>query len=322
MAELDLSHYSTAPLFNTKAVVQETGVTAATLRAWERRYGVPEPDRTGSNYRLYSERDIALIRWLRERVDSGISISQAVELYRRASAGQDMPTTLLGASPRREVGQPHDMPSSRTRLIEAFKSFDERQADLLLNQLFALYPIEDVLTEILQPVMIEVGEQWHSGVVSVPVEHFSTAYVERKVMALINAQPYHADAPLVITGCAPHEQHELGVLLLSFFLRRNGLRVVYLGQNVPAVDLRAVLETLRPAMLALSAMTEESAAALQPIGEMIAHLPVPRPLFAVGGGAFFQSPHLLEMLHAVSLGNDAQHAADEALRHIRRPSSG
>nr|MBA3534101.1 B12-binding domain-containing protein [Ardenticatenales bacterium] len=283
MADLDLSRYSTAPLFNTKAVVHETGVSAATLRAWERRYGVPLPDRTGSNYRLYSERDIALIRWLRERVEAGISISQSVKLYRRASKGQEMPALIPGdAQHPAAPEQSHDFVSAQTRLLTAFRAFDEPQAENLLGELFALYPLEDVISSVLHPVMVEIGEQWHRGEVSVQVEHFSTAYVERKVMALMSVQPFNREAPLVVAGCAPHEQHELGLLFFSFFLRRNGLRVLYLGQNVPLVDMRATLEILRPAMLALSAMSQESAEELQALAAEVAEMSPPRPLVVFG----------------------------------------
>src|SRR5438270_2726476 len=78
----DLEHYAATPLFNTKAVVQQTGVPAPTLRAWERRYDILSPERANNDYRLYSERDIATIHWLKERVDEGMSISQAIALFR------------------------------------------------------------------------------------------------------------------------------------------------------------------------------------------------------------------------------------------------
>src|ERR671929_2299579 len=75
-----LAQLSTSPIFNTKAVARETGVPADTFRAWERRYGVPRPQRTPGGHRLYSERDIAIIRWLRDRTDEGMNISHAVML--------------------------------------------------------------------------------------------------------------------------------------------------------------------------------------------------------------------------------------------------
>ena len=78
----ELERYSDYPLYNTKAVVQQTGIPAPTLRAWERRYTFLLPGRADNSYRRYSERDIAVIRWLKERVDSGMSISQAIALFR------------------------------------------------------------------------------------------------------------------------------------------------------------------------------------------------------------------------------------------------
>ena len=85
---LQLEHCSDRPLFNTKAVVQQTGIPAATLRAWERRYALFSPKRAENDYRLYTERDIVLLRWLRGRVEDGMSISQAIALYRHLNRGQ------------------------------------------------------------------------------------------------------------------------------------------------------------------------------------------------------------------------------------------
>ena len=77
-----LEHYADVPLFNTKAVAQQTGIAAPTLRAWERRYVILSPERAHNDYRLYSERDIVIIRWLKEHIDAGMSISQAIALFR------------------------------------------------------------------------------------------------------------------------------------------------------------------------------------------------------------------------------------------------
>src|SRR5260370_33274253 len=79
---IDLERYADNPIFNTKGVVKQTGVPAPTLRAWERRYDILSPERANNDYRLYSERDIATIHWLKKRVDEGMSISQAIALFR------------------------------------------------------------------------------------------------------------------------------------------------------------------------------------------------------------------------------------------------
>ena len=78
-----MTYSDKTPIYNLKAVVQETGLKADTLRAWERRYGVPAPQRTESGHRLYSEYDIEVLKWLIVRQEEGMSISRAIELLSR-----------------------------------------------------------------------------------------------------------------------------------------------------------------------------------------------------------------------------------------------
>src|SRR4051794_4451010 len=84
-------NYSDVPLYNIQAVAAATGVPSITLRSWERRYGIPEPKRDPKGYRLYSERDIAVTRWLKDRVKQGIGISRAVNMLRVLERGELAP---------------------------------------------------------------------------------------------------------------------------------------------------------------------------------------------------------------------------------------
>lgn len=322
MVELNLSTYSTMPLFNLKAVVQGTGVSATTLRAWERRYGILQPNRSGSNYRLYSERDIALIRWLKTHIEGGLSISQAIGLYYG-----NPPTDLIEPPPPSTNGYTSLIPlpyltSARAKLMEACLHFDEPQADTLLNQLFAHYSIENVLCEVMQPTLMSLGKLVLAGDINKTVGYFALEYARRKTMALLDAQPVNVDAPLVISGCAPREKHDLDILLFSLFLKSTGWRLLYLGQNVPLVDLRAALETLKPVMVVLSATTPFAALDLIPISRMVSELPSPRPLFGFSGYAFEQNPDLVaQMVNGIHLGDSnprmALHTAETYLqRHF------
>src|SRR5512144_3031414 len=81
---------STTPAFNLKVVLKETGIAADTLRAWERRYGLPLPQRSAGGHRLYSQRDIETIKWLIKRQAEGFSISHAVDLWKeQVASGAD-----------------------------------------------------------------------------------------------------------------------------------------------------------------------------------------------------------------------------------------
>src|SRR6476620_6848293 len=129
---------SAEPIYNTRAVVRRTGVPADTFRAWERRYGVPSPLRTAGNQRLYSERDIRIITWLREQTAVGLTISQAIHLMRSsknpAPAAQMLNTAPLDleveeilAGKRSET---HDLlATQRQRISDAFSRLDGQAAE-------------------------------------------------------------------------------------------------------------------------------------------------------------------------------------------------
>jgi len=75
---VSIAEYSTDPRYTIKVVSERTGVKPVTLRAWERRYDLIDPDRQDNNYRLYSERDIEIIRWIAHRLENDLTISNAV----------------------------------------------------------------------------------------------------------------------------------------------------------------------------------------------------------------------------------------------------
>ena len=85
-----MTSISQAPIYNLKAVLKETNLKPDVLRAWERRYELPAPQRTAGGHRLYSAYDIETVKWLRARQAEGLSISRAVDLWRdMVAAGRD-----------------------------------------------------------------------------------------------------------------------------------------------------------------------------------------------------------------------------------------
>src|SRR5512140_2703155 len=181
---------SQAPTYNLKAVLQETGVGADTLRAWERRYGVPMPQRTAGGHRLYSQRDIHLIRWLVARQAEGMSISRAVKRWNDLVVSGEDPL----AEPRVSIegwpgGATTNLDGVREQWLAACLRFDEGSSEHLLSQAFAIYPAETVVAQIVLRGLREVGDRWQSGQASVQQEHFVSGLVMRRLDALIAAAP-------------------------------------------------------------------------------------------------------------------------------------
>lgn len=292
---------STSPVFNTKAVARETGVPADTFRAWERRYGVPRPQRTAGGHRLYSEQDIAIIRWLRERTDEGVNISHAVMLLTDTldSSAADPALSSSSRAFHQLVGE----------LTQALTEFDQQRAERLLGEAFSLYPFEQVLLDLIQPSMVEVGERWHRGEINVAAEHFATQFIRRKLSSLMNVFEGTSHRSTIVVGCAPGELHDLGVLMLSLFLVRRGWNVVYLGAQVPMADLIETIKTMQPRMVCLSASTMETASELVAVGRALREA-TPEMLFGFGGRVFNTNPELCQMVPGTFLGRDARELVD------------
>lgn len=309
-----LAQFSDKPRYNTKAVAQETGVPADTFRAWERRYGVPRPQRTEGGHRLYSERDIATIRWLRDRTAEGLTISQAIALM---SDGSESNLSWLSTAVDTE---PHSWERLNSRFYAALTDFDSTRAEQILGEAFALYPLEEVFLKLVQPTMVEIGEQWHAGKLTVTAEHFATQFIRRKLAGLFNTYNITDGRGMVLIGCAPSESHDLGALMLAVFLVRHGWQVIYLGPEVPMKDLLDTVRQLQPDIVCLSASTTETATQLLEIGRAIGSLPPPTPHFGYGGRAFTLNPVLIQKMPGTFLGKDAQEAVDmvaDLLSHSR-----
>ncbi len=292
--------FDTEPIYNIKAVVQKTGIPADTVRAWERRYGVPQPQRTETGRRLYSEHDIAAIRWLRERTAVGMTISQAIQQLR--SLGDE---AFAPPAPERNQG-PRNPATLSDELLVALLAFDEVQASAIVGEAFALYRIEDVCLQIFSPVLIEIGERWHRKEATVAQEHFASHFIQRRLTSLIQAYAPVAGRGRIVTACAPDELHELGILMLSVFLVRHAWHVIYLGANVPIADLVQTCARLQPALVCVSAMNARTAQTLIAAVEAINQLPHPRPMVAFGGAPFNADVALRAQVHGQFLGVDAQ----------------
>jgi DNA-binding transcriptional MerR regulator len=306
-----LERYADAPVYNMKAMVQQTGVAAPTLRAWERRYAILSPQRTQHEYRLYSERDIAIIRWLKERVDAGMSISQAAALFRyleeehqRQEVSQP-PLQSEQQSHSREITHPapatYNMRLVQERLLAAFRGFDEATAGQLMSSILAISPIEQVCSDLIAPTLWEIGKLWEHGEVTVSVEHFASAFFHSLLTSLFHSMPANEANPLVIACCAPGEQHELGLLMLSLLLRRAGLRVTYLGQSIETAGLLQTIKQLAPALVCLSATMQSCLEAMIHLGQQVEELASPRPLLIFGGQLFERQADLAAQVPGVYL---------------------
>ena len=309
--------YSTTPTFNLKVVLKETGLAADTLRAWERRYGLPSPNRTAGGHRLYSQRDIETIKWLIKRQSEGLSISRAVDLWNEQTAsgvdplaGSGQPGSLAAlAMPVQYQAPDTTVDTLRTNWIEACMEFHESAAEQVLNQAFSMFPVEVVCLEVLQKGMSEIGERWYQNRANVQQEHFASALAMRRLDALLSASPVPTRNQTIVVGCPAEEWHTFTPLLLALLLRRRGLNVIYLGANVPSEQFTNAVKDLHVDLVVLVAQQLITAATLQRAALVLSNKKIP---VAFGGRIFSIHPQLPKSISGYFLG----HNLPEAIEHI------
>jgi MerR family transcriptional regulator, light-induced transcriptional regulator len=304
-------------VFNVKAVVHATGLTPDTLRAWERRYGIPQPQRSGGRHRLYSQSDIDLLKWLVARQREGLSIARAVDLWRQDQAeggGTRQQETVSG--PAAPAAESHATDDLRRDWISACRAFDESRAEAIVAHALALYPPETVCIEVLQRGLAEIGEAWFRGTASVHQEHFASELVRRRFDRLIAAAPAPTRPGRILIGCPPDEQHVVGTLLLVLILRWHGWDTVFLGANVPIPRLDEAVAAVRPGLVILSAQRLATASTLLAAAEACVRFGVP---VAFGGLIFNRVPSLREMIPGHFLGENFAEARLTVARLMTSP---
>ncbi|MBL0385801.1 MerR family transcriptional regulator [Tumebacillus sp. ITR2] len=270
-------------MYNIKSVSKLLDMPPVTIRAWERRYNVVSPIRSESGHRLYTEQDIEDLRWLKVQTEEkGVNISQAVKLLEKIrEQRQGVPKEPEHGEFR--VGESYE--SLRERLYEALTTFDVERANQLMSLAFSMFHFEDVFHDVLAPLLHRIGDEWENHKVTVAQEHFASLFVKQKFSQFFNVFGVNPAMPKVLAFCPSGEQHEIGLLLFTLFLRRHGVEVIYLGTNTPNEGLELLIERHHIEYASLS-LTDPKL--LPGVETMIATLQgvFPQLQFVLGGPGF------------------------------------
>ena len=294
-------------IYNMNAIVQKTGITANTLRAWERRYQLPMPTRSKGGQRQYSEEDVNTVKWLLARKNEGMGIRLAVDLWNEIKTEGGNPleemslaSAKLALSSDRDTKM-HSPEDYRQSWLNACLEFDGAKADRVIAEAFGIYDTQVVCLEILQDALVEIGTLWYEGKATVQQEHFASGLAVRKINALISANTDPTREERVVIATPPNEEHVISSLILTLFLRQSGYRVVNLGANVPIEGLKIMLSIIDPTLVVLSATHLGSLRGLLETANYLAEQETP---VAYGGRIFNEYAELQGKIPGEYLGYD------------------
>ena len=235
-------------------VAERLGVPPATLRTWDRRYGIGPSQRTSGGHRRYSEEDIRRVRVMARFIDRGVPAQTA------ARVASSMDTDRLRIET--EVDQPTEV-YAHAALVTAISSAALTLNPEALSRLYQLTLRERDLvgawTDVFCPALQLIGSQWGKGAIGVESEHLASELLVTELRALIAANRPPQLANAVVLAGADDEQHYLPLLALQAELYQRGVGASYLGPRTPSPALVELLHNQRPERVFLWASLERPA---------------------------------------------------------------
>lgn len=235
-------------MYTIKQAAARSGVPVQLLRAWERRYGVVEPTRASSGYRLYDEVAIARLRAMRTLMDEGWAPSTAAAHIREldgAAIAEILGRSAIDQGARRSASASGDPEQLSDAFVVSAGRLDESAVEQVLDDMFARGTFEQVTTDLVMPALVALGDGWAQGKLDVAAEHAASGAVQRRLgLAFMAAGVPDKGDNLVLVGMPPGARHDLGALAFATAARRAGVTVRFLGPDLPVEDwIEAVVRT-------------------------------------------------------------------------------
>jgi MerR family transcriptional regulator, light-induced transcriptional regulator len=237
--------YALQTMYTIKQAAARSGLSVPVVRAWERRYGVVHPARTPAGYRLYDDAAVDRLRTMQALIAHGWSPSTAAAALLAGTApAVELETEAEAEAGEREATASRDRSLAvdwsadlQTAFVEAARVIDANALEHILDDMFAMGSYEVVVERHILPALVELGDAWAAGRVSVAGEHAASHAVGRRLAGAYQAaaSSAHLDGA-VLVGLPPGARHELGALAFAVTARRAGLPVLYLGADLPIDD--------------------------------------------------------------------------------------
>lgn len=236
-------------LLDIEQVSQLTGLPAATLRNWEKRYGFPTPRRSTGGHRLFGVEDVDKIREVAALNNQGVKVSDAIG---RVLSGNPAPASVVDQQPVVDTLQ-----ESLDKVLRSLYIYDAISAEETMSRIGLRLKETDLLELVYPALLRKVGEDWENSRINIAQEHFAANYFRTQLLNYFKAGRLAKAGPKVLMSTPPGERHEGGLLILAAYLMLLGWQVVYLGADLPIEDLKQATETVCPDLVCISVVQEE-----------------------------------------------------------------
>lgn len=225
--------------FSIKNLEHLSGIKAHTIRIWEKRYNLFEPERTDTNIRLYNLENLQKLLNVTLLYNNGYKISKIASFSSQEITKNVHKLTINKNADDWSIG-----------LFKlAMINFDQRLFTKTFNDLLEQFSFSEVFKNVFVPLMNELGVLWQTNSISPSHEHFITSLVKQKIHAMcedLQQKSTRRTDRRFVLFLPDNEIHELGLLYLQYEVLNNGFQCVFLGQSVPIESLSNLVDIGEP----------------------------------------------------------------------------
>lgn len=243
--------------YTIRSAATKTGLSAHTIRAWERRYGALSPDRTETNRRLYEEEDLERLALLRVAVESGHSIGQVARLATEDLRRLAVPVPSEPSPPQVRI----DRQTAATYFRAAEQAIESLDPDGLSDAFRrggAALGVTTLVEDVVLPLMERVGRRWEEGSLTISQEHLASAVARTHLDQIRSSLSAPTFAPRLLVTTPVRQIHEIGALAVAIVAAMQGWHVTYLGPNLPADDIASAVRLSGARAIGLSLVYPEN----------------------------------------------------------------
>ena len=227
--------------YSIKELEALTGIKAHTIRIWEKRHNLISPERSDTNIRTYSDKDLKQILNVSILYNQGFKISKIASLT-EAELCSKISDLTNDIKPENEI--------FIDQLTICMVDLDEDKFEKTLSSCILKKGFEETINHVVYPFLRKIGVLWLSNKINPVQEHFISNLIRQKMIVAIDGLHEPADkGETVVLFLPENELHELGLLFFHFLVKKRGYKTYYLGQNVPFPDLKKVCDKINPEIL-------------------------------------------------------------------------
>ncbi len=217
-----------------------TGIKAHTIRIWEKRYALIEPERTSTNRRNYSDTQVRKLLNVATLLANGLKISKIAALTDDEISNEVQKTEDTASKDTICMAYVND-------LIKSMLSMEETAFEKIFSAASLRLGLFDTMIQVIYPFLSKIGILWTVDKTTPFQEHFASCIIRRKLMAATDGLlPAIIKDKKYLLYLPANEWHEIGLLFANYIIRSRGFETIYLGQNVPDESITGILQAVNP----------------------------------------------------------------------------